>query len=160
MHGYYPQCHFVAQDGAWSSSCVCGLFRKKAKVRGAYDFDAKSSFIISVKTHLINFICLSLATAVHKGTLEIQYFTWSPCCCHQPCINVREEEENGYSVDSSVCNPSLGFMSSRELRRDSLMPWIKRKLAAWQELKNSVVSQMKLPPTEPCELNLKLQGVS
>lgn len=90
VHGFYPQCHFVAQDGAWSSSCVCGLFRKKAKVRGAYDFDAKSSFIISVKTHPINFIYLSLAAAVRKGTLEIQYFTWS-CCCHQPYQRRRGE---------------------------------------------------------------------
>lgn len=113
MHGFYPQCHFVAQDGTWSSSYVCGFFRKKAKLRGTYDFDAKSSFIISVKTHPINFIYLSLATAVCKGTLEIQYFIWA-CCCHQSCINVREEEENRSSVDSSVCHSSLGFTSSRE----------------------------------------------
>ena len=73
----------------------------------------KSSFIISMKTHPINFLYLSLATAVCKGTLEIQYFIWA-CCCHQPGINVREEEENGYSVNSSVCHSSLGFMSLRE----------------------------------------------
>lgn len=56
---------------AHGAPAVSGLFRKKAKVRGAYDFDAKSSFIISVKTHPINLIYLSLATAVRKGTLEI-----------------------------------------------------------------------------------------